>query len=188
MRFKSDKKVQPELVAAKDASRPVLNTVHLNAEKSEVWVTDSYMAARFPIELDEGDTSGPIPIDALKASRKSPMKYGTTSIALNGDAQVRVCDSDGSNPASPYLTVPRGAGEYTFPNLSELFPENIAEFEIGIDAGKLYKLAKAMGDERVRIRFTMGGDGEPSNLRPFHVRPLGATDNDASAILMPIRI
>lgn len=192
MRFKSEKKVQPELVASKDVARPVLTKVHLNVEQSVVEVTDSYMLARFPVELDEGDTSGPIPVDALKASRKAPIRGHSTRIALNGDAE---CIMDSGGIESTYATFSRESAGYTFPNCAQLIPENLSDFEIGIDAGKLLKLAKAMGDERVRIRFTNNpatGEGNghfgPSNLRPCVVRPIDATGDDATGILMPIRL
>lgn len=196
MRFKSTRKLQPELVASKDASRPVLTRVHLNAEQSVVEVTDSYMLARFPVELDEGDTSGPIPVDALKAARKPPNKYRDVSIALNGNAEVRQYGENPAEPDTPYLTVPRDVEPYQFPDTLRLIPENLSEFEIGLDAGLLYRLAKAMGNERVRIRFTNNpatGDGNgnfgPSNLRPYVVRPADAySDDDPIGLLMPIRL
>lgn len=197
MRFKSSKKVQPELVAAKDASRPVLSLVHLNAEQSVVEVTDSYMLARFPVDLTPGDTTGPIPVDALKAYRKPPNKHRDVEIALNGTAEVRQIAGDVTD--DPYVTFPRESAEYTFPDCARLIPENLSDFEIGIDAGLLYKLAKAMGNERVRIRFTSApvrpgvenpsvDQPGPSNMRPYVVRPIDATDDDAIGILMPIRI
>jgi hypothetical protein len=197
MRFKSRSKVQPELVASKDSSRPVLTTVHLNAAKSRVEVTDSYMLAVFPVDLDEGDTSGPIPVDALKASRKAPLKHvadrAGTSIRCNSHVEVR--HAFGEEASEPYLTLPRDSSDYTFPNVDHLFPDDLSDFEIGLDAEKLHKLAKAMGDMRVRIRFCNSwaraeGNGAfgPSNMRPFVVCPLGASEDDARGILMPIRI
>jgi len=189
MRFKSSK-MQPELIASRDASRPVLSKVHLNVDASEVWVTDSYMAARFPVDLDDGDTPGPIPVDTLKASRKPPDKRFATAILVNGDAQVvQGIPSDGDYLA-PYLTVPRESSEYTFPNLEQMFPDNVATFEIGLDAVRLAKLAKAMGSDGVRIRFTaVGGTLEPAPLGPILVSPITGYGDDAPrALLMPIRL
>lgn len=198
MRFKSSSKVQPELVASKDESRPVLTMVHLNAEDSVVEVTDSYMLARFPVELDEGDTSGPIPVDALKASRKPPLKFKSTSIRCNSHVEVR--HEFGEHASDPYVTLPRESGDYQFPNTRQLIPDTLSEFEIGLDAGLLLKLAKAMGSERIRIRFTnaptrVGVENPavdqpgPSNMRPMVVRPINAhSDDEPIGILMPIRL
>lgn len=202
MRFKSSsrKPVQPELVASRDLSRPVLTTVHLNAEASEVWVTDSYMAARFPVELDESDTSGPIPIEALKAMRKPPLgKYVSAGIKLNGNAEVQQYDSDGKPTGDPYLTMPRESSEYTFPSLNQHFPDNLSDFEIGFSAEKLARLAKAMGTDDVRLRFSVAppvvgvdnpsvDEKKPSNLRQILVRPMGKTGaDDPVGLLMPAR-
>lgn len=202
MRFKSEHAVMPELVASKEASRPALTKIHLDAEKSQVVATDSYMLARFPVELDEGDTSGPIPVDALKASRKPPLGGVFTAIHANGDVQVVMCDHDGSRASSPYVTLPRESGDYQFPSADQLIPDNLAEFRIAFSAKKLYELAKALtGDSKrseVVLRFTaerqseeereQGAPLKPSNMRPIYVRPLRYGDDEPDGILMPIRI
>ena len=192
MRFLTNK-VQPELVTSKDAHRTALTKVHLNAEKSQVEVTDSYMLARFPVELDEGDTSGPIPLDALKASRKPMLKHVAqshgTSIRCNSHVEVR--HAFGEDASEPYLTMARDEAEYTFPNVDQLVPENLAKFRIGLNADKLSKLAKAMGcgpNDGVELRFAQGLDGNPSSLRPILVRPISKGDGSPDGLLMPIRL
>lgn len=195
MRFKSQnrKPVQPELVASKDESRPVLSKVHLNVEASEVWVCDSYMAARFPVDLDEGDTSGPIPVEALKAARKPPLRGSEGRILVNHHVDV-VMDGKGQTHSDPYVTLPRESAEYQFPNLDELFPESGTVFEVGLNAKKLHDLAKAFGQDEVRLSFIAGratnvdGDAGPSNLRPILVNPISAREDDGKGLLMPIRI
>lgn len=190
MRFKTDsrKPMMPELIASSNQSRPTLTKVHLNAEAGMVEVTDSYMLARFPVELDEGDTSGPIPVEALKASRKPPLKGLPTSIRASGDT-VDVHHGFGEDASAPYLTLPRETADYTFPDCARLFPENTAEFEIGVDAAALAKLAKAMGTDHVRLRFTASKDDDhaPSNLRPIVVEPLKVSGDPPTGLLMPFR-
>jgi hypothetical protein len=201
MRFKDSPRkghYMPELVASSDQSRPVLTQVHLNAERSAVEVTDAYMIARFPVELDEGDTSGPIPVEALKASRKSPFKLVSgTSIRCNAHVEVRA--AFGEDASDPYVTLPRESGEYIFPNVDQLIPDesSMHEFEIGIDAAKLAKLAKAMGDDVVRLRFvaTKVKDSppntwQPSPLRPILVNPgnLPNSEDQPQGLIMPVRL
>lgn len=202
MRFKSTPRkghFMPELVASGDISRPVLTTVHLNVETSAIEVTDSYMLARFPVELDEGDTSGPIPVEALKASRKPPIKLRDAGTSIRANSHVEVRMAFGDEASEPYVTLPRESSEYRFPNIDQLLPDNLSEFEIGLDASKLAKLAKAMGSDVVRLRFTQGravlGQDEPtyapSNLRPIVVYPgnLSADDeNSPRGLLMPVRL
>lgn len=184
MRFKSERKVMPERVASKDASRPVLSKVHLDADRKEgaqVVVTDSYMLARFPVELDEGDTSGPIPVEALKASRKPPTKYGG-DVAIRANSHVEVAQGE-----TAYMTLPREELDYTFPNADQLIPSNLAEFRVGLDAAKLHALAKALGDETVILHFVADADGNPRGNRVVYVTtthdPKGES---ADGILMPI--
>ena len=190
MQFKSDAKVQPELVASKDKSRPALTKVHLDADKAQVVVTDSYMLARFPVDLDEGDTSGPIPVDALKASRKAPNSYaGPVSIRANSHVEV-VQDGE------PYVTLPREPLDYQFPDADRLIPDNLATFEIGLSAEKLLALAKSLGADKgsgygVRLRFVAHTEtGEPQPLRPIRVDAINAhgRDGEPDGLLMPIRI
>lgn len=188
---RNSKPVQPELVASKDKTRPVLSKVHLNVEKSRVEVTDSYILAVFPVELDEGDTSGPIPVDALKASRKMALDHGRnkfdSKIKCNSKVEVFVEDSEPFN--GPYYTTDRDENDYTFPQCDCLFPENVAPFEIGLNIGLLTRLAKSMGTETIRLRFTADNDGNPSPLRPILVDPLTRVDdNQPRGILMPVRV
>lgn len=174
MKLKTTLPVKPELIASK--ARPVLTKIHLNVEAGEIQVTDSYMAARFPVEVEDGDTSGPIPVDALKASRKPPLKRGDeTRIALNGDAQVLQGDF-------VYLTVPRETADYTFPDIPRLYPDAIPTLEIGLNAKMLYQLAKAMGSDTVRLRF-LGA------LQPVRVEAIGRYgDDEPAAIIMPVKL
>ena len=187
MRFKTHtgrKPLCPELVASKEQHRPVLTNVHLDVDKGQVVATDSYMLARFPVELDEGDTSGPIPVDALKASRKPPLKLrtGEDGVSIRANRNVEVVQGE-----APYLSVPRGDVDYTFPNADSLFPAVLADFTIGLNAAKLAQLAKALGSDEVVLQFTAGKDGNPEALRPILVRPISRGDDDPDGILMPIR-
>lgn len=188
MRFLSEtaKLLQPELAASKDAARPVLQWVYLDAEKSEVRVTDSYRAVRYPVELDPGDTSGPIPVEALKASRKPPLKSLSTSIRCNGNVEVR--HGFGADASEPYLTIPRDQTPGTFPNIDQLEWDNSGGTEFALNAKLLYDLARAMGSETVRIRL----HADSPQLKPFAVTPMetrgGTEATDPKAIMMPIRI
>jgi hypothetical protein len=194
MKFKSSptlrKSPAPELIASKDQSRPVLTYVHLDVENSRVVVTDSYMLAVFPVDLDEGDTTGPIPLDALKASRKPPNKYADSRILVNGDARVVQVAADGV-AGEPYLTVPRHTGEYQFPDVDRLIPDDdkLATFEIAFNAELLAKLAKGMGTDVVKFRFVADEDGNPSALKPIVVTPgnLEIHEDNPHGILMPVR-
>lgn len=193
MFFKTDASVMPELVTGKDKSRPVFQIVHLDIEHSEVRATDSYMAARFPVQLDEGDTDGPIPVEALKSSRKSPFSFlKKTSIRAN--SHVEVVAGTGEDASAPYVTLPRETSAYQYPDLDRLWPGegDLNAFRVAIDATKLIALAKAIGaagkNQGVVLQFFNSPNGDPSALRSILVTPLGGDDDSPSAILMPIRL
>ena len=182
MHFLSEtpKVLMPECAAGKDESRPALTQVYLDCEKSEVRVTDSYRAARFPVALDEGDTSGPIPLEALKAARKVK---ALTSIRCNGVVEVRM--GRGEHASEPFLTMPRPAMAGQFPNLDQIWDGcNTSDgFEVGLNAKMLFDLAKAMGTDTIRLSFTCN----PA-LRPFKVAPLDGQNDAPMGLQMPIRL
>lgn len=186
MRLVHETKKRPEVerAASKDAARPRLARPQLDAERSVLEATNSYMLVSVPVELDEGDTSGPIEPEALKAQRKAS-KYDPASLACNGSVRLETVDGTQEWPR-PDL------GQW--PNAPQLVPTAFSSFSIGLNPTFLLELAKALGDpESVRIEFAstreVDVDGEPyglaSDLRPMRVTvPRGG---ESFGILMPIR-
>lgn len=186
MRLVHETKKRPEVerAASKDAARPRLARPQLDAERSVLEATNSYMLVSVPVELDEGDTSGPIEPEALKAQRKAS-KYDPASLACDGSVRLETVDGTQEWPR-PDL------GQW--PNVPQLVPTAFSAFSIGLNPTFLLELAKALGDpENVRIEFAMSredvDDGNdwirPSDLRPMRVTvPRGG---ESFGILMPIR-
>lgn len=173
-------KSKPEAVVSKDQTRPVLTHLYLRIEETEegrkgtLEATDSYKLVRIPVEVEDDDTEGFIPVEVYKQARKVSSKtLGAVEVKANGSLDLQ----DGSS-------FPRTM-EGQFPRTGELMNLAPSEFEIGLNARFLYDLAQAFGEDTVRIRFTGRDGGQPDALRPMTVRPLGG---DADAILMPIRL
>ena len=186
MKLLSETSKTPEIerAASKDASRPVLSHVYLNTENGTLEATDSYRAVVVPVEVEEGDESGLIPADALKAQRKAS-KYAAASLSVNGE--IRLSTSEGEQSWRK--------GEGQFPNIQRITPEERSSFRISLNPKFLLETARALGnDEQVVLEFVRQSDkteGEdvgafPNNLKPIRVTvPQGG---DSYGILMPIRI
>ena len=178
------KPAEIERVASRDKSRPVLSHVYLNTEKGRLEATNSFAAAMIPCEVEDGDESGLIPSDALKAQRKASRYY--RSLSVNGD--IRLSTSEGEQSWKK--------GEGQWPDFDRLTPEEFSGFRVSLNPKLLLELAQALGDpEKVVIEFALQGDkteGEgvgffPNNMRAMRITvPSGA--EESYGILMPIRI
>jgi hypothetical protein len=173
-----------ERAASKEASRPVLTHAYLNAENGTLEATDSYRAVVIPVEVEEGDVSGLIPAEALKAQRKAS-RHAPASLRVNGD--VRLSTPDGEQSWK--------TGEGQFPNLRQLGPTDLSTFRIGLNPALLLETAKALGSgESVTLEFTLRRDkveGDDTGAYPDALRPMRVTvpnGGESYGILMPIRV
>lgn len=189
-----------EQAASKDAARPVLAHIYFDAERGELQATDSYILARVPVEVGLDETSGFLPVDAVKASRKRE----AGGLHCNGSIDVMPAywDNDSDSPALqsfPRLEV----GQW--PHVDQLWPAGEPVFSVGINAGFLKRLAEALGAEDTAVTLSFVGkrdaDGnatsEPDALRPIIVSPhRGATERQepalgvkrAEGLIMPVRL
>jgi hypothetical protein len=176
----------PKITAAcsTDKSRPVMCDLHLDAELGELQATDSFIAARIPVELEKGDTSGPIAAKEIVAARKAKAESLKT-------------------PKRPKAKKDQPPA---YPNLAQLWPTGkevgTPAFRVGLNASLLAKLAEAIGtrDGQVELLFPgFGKDTGPNPHRPIFVRASHAPDEvredgpDGSVsapegLIMPIRL
>ena len=59
---------------------------HLDVENKCLVATDGHKLIRIPVEVSPADTSGPVPLDAIKDARKR--KLESAEIVCNGDATL----------------------------------------------------------------------------------------------------
>lgn len=188
-----------ESACSTDQSRPALAAAYLDTDRAELQACTPYYAARVPVEVGLEETTGFVPVEALKASRKRD----AGGMHCNGSADVMPAFWDGDSESSPVVSFPRpDAGQ--FPHLDQLWPTAPAAFRVGINAGFLLKLAQALGadDTTVVLEFQPtdpAADPElshPTALRPIKVIPINGTDAReapalglarAEGIIMPIR-
>ena len=178
--------------AAKDKDRPVLQGVHVNAEKARLEAADGFIMAVTPITLDEGEeiAGGIVPAKAVQESYRMsrPMSKTPALYQQNGDF---VTGSESAYPDGKEKE--RGpsfpAIEGLFPNCDQIIPdESDYEWVLTLDIDMLHRLAKAIcEDERnssnpdLKVRlFKRKG----SNTSPIVARPMADSKN--LGLIMPI--
>jgi hypothetical protein len=177
--MKYDKNCEIELVASTNTDRQVFG-VHFDAENKRLVATDGHAMAVIPCQVDEGDTSGRVPSEALKAARK--VRGTDFGIELNGSAKIQ----DGRSwPRQEHLGyLPASAID----QVSTVEGEVVAK--IRFDAEMLLRLARALGSngngvksENHKVRHvTLEIRGE---LLPMKVFADG--EPGKFGVLMPVR-
>ena len=165
-----------EKTCASDPTRTAINTPFLDIKEGQgnLIATNGKAIAVIPVEIGPDDVQGHIPIDGLKAARKSVRgKGGQIEATANGAFTLPTGQS-----------FPRPTGP-TFPNWRQVIPAGSTYvFEIGLDAKLLLDLVQAMGGKgQVRLSFT--GKHDPIIVNPMP----GALNHDGGkGVLMPVRI
>lgn len=173
--MKTHKECQIEKVVSRDASRPGIGFPYFRG--GALWATDGRMMVKLPVESDETDTEGWVPVDALKAARKLSGRLDSISVHLNGAATL-------ANGAA----FPRPGGDEfkggQWPNCERVFDDAIGKetkFSIAFDVKLLAAIADAMGTDKVRLQMT----DENTVIRVYPGSD--APNVNARGILMPIR-
>lgn len=151
--------------ASNESSRPVLCGVYFDAKAGTLTATDSYVMARVPCEVEEGDESGLIPAEAVKTA--------------NGKS-LRVSDGKAT------LTLPDGERtwnliEGTAPDFDKILSDALTiEEPFGLNAELLKNLASALS----RDKFS------PVVLHPVHPRKAIRVDakeaGGVEGLIMPV--
>ena len=170
-----------EAAVATDRSRPVLTRVFLRIVETktgrgrnrkvtrEGWLeaTDSYVLAQVPVELDDDDTEGMIPVEALVEARTTP----TRELAVDGEIRIQ-----GYGKLTTFPRPEMGK----FPDTERLFStEDSPVASVGLNAKFLAKLAEALGTDTVRLDIM-------APRKAIRVTP--ASGNGGRGLLMPILV
>lgn len=172
---------KPEKAADRTrGARLALQNPYLRVSEQALYAATPHIAVRLPVEIEDGDTDGPITADALTAARKQRAE----SIGANGKLDVVGGKQD--------VTLSRPDG-VTFPNVEQVIPtdDKIGDFSVAINPKQLMDLAEAMGAATVRLAFSK----DQPTLSAIRVTPV-AFDGlrpDAKAcerivgVMMPVR-
>jgi hypothetical protein len=153
--------------ASTEPTRPILTGVMFDAGAGTLTATNSYIAARVPCEVEEGDESGIIPAEAIKTAKGESLRVA------KGKATLQLGNGERS------WTLIEGV----FPDVDKILattPEAATRF--GVNPDLLRSLALALG---------CGGKSyTPLVLHP--VSPLKgmlvAAPSEGVGVLMPVRI
>ena len=172
MKIKKECKI--ELIASRDETRHVLCNPYLQGSK--LIATDGQRLVAIPVELEEGDSDGPIDCSAFKLSRKTSSREEFSKISANGSLKVHTKDGE--------ITMPRkNLDGYSFPQWQKVLPNpDRGGIKIGLNAKFLYEIAQALGGDRVVIEILDANS--PIIVKGSHENYI----EGAIGVLMPVRI
>ena len=164
-------------------SRPYLREPWLDVDKERLVATNGHVMVVIPVEVDSDDTTGHVPMDAVKAARK-----------VTKDDPHLLMETEHANAYGGRY--PRGdLGKY--PNVDQIIeplPKGEGEADIILDAKMLYDLAQALmtckttEPARVRLYFKKDDEGTVDKTAAIRVVPLSPNAAaDAFGVIMPCR-
>jgi DNA polymerase III sliding clamp (beta) subunit (PCNA family) len=159
-------------IIAKKDSRTHLTAAHLDVAGSRLVATDGHKLVCIPVTIEDGDTSGPVTAEAIKAAIKAAGRHCDAAIACNGSLAVA------NGP-----TFPRPGDLGQFPDFDRIIPKD-GTAQIGINAEYLAAIQKAAGVKGIGLQFALNEDGSIDASSAVRVH-CGA---DVIAVVMPMRI
>lgn len=181
--MKLGKKQKIEACASLDSARPNLEAPYLDVAKKQLVASDGRLGIFLPVEVDAGDVSGPVPVEAFAAARRAQKRVASIEIRLPVlDAEVPLGPTYARKPL-------QGA-----PPISELLPRVDPRLDwadkgvtvVSLDAELLVTLQRALGSDGVTLLIRRGEATEAINVLPLGVEP-GAPFADGHGVLMPMR-
>ena len=133
---------KPEKAADHDrTARPVLQQPYLSVKDKALYAATPYLAIRLPVEIEDGDTDGPITADALASARKQKTDR------IKADGALTVFGKDTFTFSRP--------DNGTFPNIEQVLQKDEeSDFSVALNPALLTALAEAMDAKIVRLTFS----------------------------------
>jgi DNA polymerase III sliding clamp (beta) subunit (PCNA family) len=159
------------IIAKKDI-RAYLTAAHLDVAGKRLVATDGHKLVCIPVTIDEGDTSGPVTAEAIKAAIKATGRTGDAAIACSGSLAVQ------NGP-----TFPRPGDLGQFPDFDMIIPKD-GTAQIGVNAEYLAAIQKAAGTKGIGLQFALNDDGSIDANSAVRVHAGG----EVIAVCMPMRL
>ena len=160
-----------EQAVPKKDMRFYLQSAWLDVANRRLLASDGHICAIVPVEIEDGDTTGPVSVEVLKQARKAK----SSSIKAN---DALVLDNGTSYPR------PEGVEQgVKYPDVDKIIPTSTPAVIIGLNAALLLKLAEAINDSGLygtNVKLHISG---PTDA----IKVTGNMEN-AIGIIMPIRI
>lgn len=176
--MKLPKNCKIEKATSTDSTRPAIGEPWLDVEAGKLVATNGRIIAVVPVEIEEGDASGYVTAEALKAARALVGKHLPLAIKANGSLALY----NG-------VTFPRpGVDDLgQFPNWKQVIPEKQEKpaIRIAFDVKLLSALCEAMGTSGVILEAS-------DDLTGIRVIPTGVSacqpgSPQAFGVIMPLR-
>lgn len=176
--MKMPKESKIEKIVSTDPTKRVLENPWLDIDEQghgTLLASSGQNALVIPVELDDQDSPGPVPIGAIKDARKQggEILCGESWCGVSGGA------------AHP-------RGQFTqFPPIRQLLvPSGPDVLEISLNAKALYELAQAMGTSVVKLRIQVDPASMQHAGNVIGVEPHGSEPHvpGVRAALLPYRI
>lgn len=178
MTIKLSKNMKPETIVPKISHRYGITSAWYDAGAKAVRATDGRVAISIPVESN-GEETGELPTDALKAFRKAAGR-GQGELEITTTPDTVTCGG---------ITMPRkkNKGWGTPMDMDAVIPKRLPDntsdaLVIGLDVKLLAKLATAMGVDIVRLQI-----GDPIG-EPVRVDPNGSNTPPAVGAIMPVKV
>lgn len=152
-----------------DESRPVLSDVWFDAGKGRLVAADGFILAVVPVETEDSDMGGHIPLEAVKEARRNKGRAYLEA----GEDYVTVPFNDDNRWTRP---------PWPFPDYDQIVPVPDEEHvRITLDARRLMQLAEALCEEehRAKRKGAVNHDAwgitltfKPDGVSPVLVHPL----------------
>lgn len=164
-----DRRFKPEVAVSKSERNPVICNPRLDTHAQRMVATDGYVAVSVPVIIEDDDTAGAIPVDALKLARGIGEKDDPIQLNCNGTVEV------------PGVASFQRHTQGEFPDMQSAFDGFPAKpaATFAINAEKLLEAAKALGGSVVQVEVF--GRTKPLRITPLH-------GHGGVAVIAPIRV
>lgn len=153
-----------------------LGVVYLRGEFLEA--TDSYIAARVPVERQTGDVDGPIPLLAFELARRLAVGGAVPQLAL-GEHVAGLKGKAGVNRPKIDREPP------TYEKLGANWFDAVRPVRVAIDVRKLVQAAEAIGSNLVTLDVAQDSS-VPLLVTPYDLGRPGPDYEGAQAFVMPL--
>jgi len=142
---------------------------------------DGHCLAAVPCITDEGDTEGPITVDAIKLASKVAKRHKTAEIQIGVSNAHQLVD--GTSIPRPAINVHGKVFPPWRESVPSYRPGTDGTVSIALNAALLAALAKALGNDIVRLTFPMPTTGDGMTDTIYVETVIGR----AWGLLMPYR-
>ena len=187
-----------EKAVAKNDVRDYLQHCYLDCEQKKLVATNGHIITALKVELDEDDTTGFIPVEAIIRERKIAKAAKREKLQIKANGTLILSNGD---------TMARPTGHKSFPNYQRVFNEkcyrNKQVVSVALNAKLLYELSQTIGSDNcvileieVNDPKSLTANSQEKNNSNFKaqfdkinesIKVSSFADNENDSLIMPLR-